>query len=120
MSSTSCTESGCRNQPLFNCTCLKYRYACQLHIIEHLASYGSHESESLVSIVPEDKKLKIFNYLIFKKELVRKNLNSLIQFSNQLIKFITDQTKKLQNKLLIEQNNLNYFLKTFNKNFNGK
>ena len=99
MSSTSCAEPGCREQPSFSCSCSKSLFVCRSHIVEHLITPGSHTSTSLISLVPENQKQKVFSYLTFKRELVRQNLNELLKFSNELLKLVIDQTKKAQNKL---------------------
>ena len=82
---------------------------------KHLLASGSHTMESLVSEVTENQKVKVFNYLTFKKELARQNLKALTNFSNELLKLIIEQTNKTQKKLIIEQNNLNSMIKPFKK-----
>ena len=115
MFSTSCFESNCTEQAIFSCSCTKSLFMCQSHIGKHVLTSGTHMMASLVSLVPENQKLKVLNYLTLKRELARQNIKYITRFSNELIELIIDQTKKTQNILIIEQNNLNSMIKAFNK-----
>ena len=106
MSSPSCVESGCIEHSSFSCSCKKSLFLCRTHLSEHLITPGSHLPTSLVAVVPENEKDKVFNYLTFKWQNAQQRINDLLNFSNGLIKIIIDQTDKARNKLLIEQNNL--------------
>ena len=61
----------------------------------------------MASLVPEKHKQQVLNYLFLKREL--------INFSNDLLKLIIEQTKKAQNKLIIEETNLNFMIIAFQK-----
>ena len=115
MTSSSCVELDCREQALFSCSCSKSSFVCKFHIAEHLITPGSHVPISFVTLVPENQKVKVLNYLTTKKQLLRQNLNELIKFSNKLLKLIIEQTKQVQNLLIIEQNHINSMIKAFYK-----
>ena len=115
MSSTSCAEAGYSELPVFSCSCDKYLFLCQYHVGKHLLSLGVHIPTSLFILVPENQKLIVFKYLSMKKEFAKQNLKDLINSANELLKFIINETKQEQKKLILEQNYLNTILKTLNK-----
>ena len=115
MSSTSCAEAGCSELPIFSCSCDKSLFLCQYHVGKHLLSVGVHIPTSLYILVPENQKSIVFKYLSLKKELAKQNLKDLINSANELLKFIINETKQEQKKLILEQNYLNTILKTLNK-----
>ena len=115
MITTSCYESSCREQPLFSCSCNKYLYVCQLHITKHFLLTGVHTLTSIVTLVPENKRNSIMEYLKIKKRLMIQNINNLINYSKELINLITSQTKKAIEKLNIQKINLNYMIEAFYK-----
>ena len=99
----TCFISECKERALFSCSCSKEAFFCNNHIGPHLLSLGNHIQTNLVTIVPENLKQKVIDYLTSSKKQIRKNIQKIHELTNNVIDIISIQDKKACQRLISEQ-----------------
>ena len=115
MSVKSCYSLGCKEQPLFACSCSQNVYICKQHSSDHLILEGDHNFTSLVQSVSETQKQKVFQHLNLMMQAINKNIKKLFYFSEKLIDRIIQETNSTNKLLIKERNNIELMIKSLSK-----
>ena len=116
MSINFCYEQACKEAPMFSCSCSKSLHMCQNHIAMHLISSGTHIPSSLYTTVSQNEKQVVLRHLKSKDSFLKQNIIKIMNFSDKIIKLITNQTTKVYKKLKIERKTIKSLIKALETN----
>ena len=102
----TCFIPECKERALFSCSCSEEALVCHIHISSHLLSFGYHIPTYLVTIVPENLKQKVIDYMISSKKLIRQNIKKIHELTNNVIDLVANQDEIACQRLIKEQNKL--------------
>ena len=112
----TCFIPECKERALFSCSCSEEALVCHIHISSHLLSLGNHTPTYLVTIVPENLKQKVIDYLACSKDQIRQIIKRIHEYTNYIIDHISNQDKKACQRLINEQTKVTMNFITFLKN----